>query len=146
MRFIAGLLCAMLLWQGEPARAADGEAAPVIPAAWLVEKISVEAAETEHPGLSDERVERFPEAAKPFGFQNGEWEVPESVNETGGRDLVLLVAGGLLEKPCRPRRGRAGAGRRPDQNGRHRSELKRFLTQLLEMVGATGIEPVTPPV
>lgn len=74
MRFIAGLLCAMLLWQGEPARAADGESAPVIPAAWLVEKISVDAAETEHPGVSDERVERFPEAAKPFGFQNGEWE------------------------------------------------------------------------
>jgi hypothetical protein len=74
MRFIAGLLCAMLLWQGEPARAADGEAAPVIPAAWLVEKISVEAAEAAHPGISDERAERFPEAAKPFGFQNREWE------------------------------------------------------------------------
>jgi hypothetical protein len=74
MQFIAGLLCAILLWQGGQVRAADNDAAPVISATWLVKKISVEEAETLHPGIRDERVERFPEAAKAFGFQNGEWE------------------------------------------------------------------------
>jgi hypothetical protein len=77
MRFIVGVLYAILLWPGGQASAADGvsnDSAPPIPAAWLVEKIRVEAAEAEHPGLSDERVERFPEVAKAFGFQNGEWE------------------------------------------------------------------------
>jgi hypothetical protein len=74
MQFIAGLLCAILLWQGGQVRAADNDAAPVIPATWLVKKISVEEAETENPGIADERVKRFPEVAKAFGFQNREWE------------------------------------------------------------------------
>ena len=77
MRSIALLLCAILLWQGGQTLAADGVSngsTPAIPAAWLDRKISVEAAETEHPGVSDERAARFPEAVKPFGFQNGEWE------------------------------------------------------------------------
>jgi hypothetical protein len=45
----------------------------IIPKEWLDRKISVEEAEAAHPGIRDERVLRFPEAAKPFGFQNAEW-------------------------------------------------------------------------
>ena len=86
MRSIVLLLCAILLWHGGQTLAADSVsngATPAIPAAWLDRKISVEAAETEHPGLSDERVGRFPEAAKPFGFQNGEWESLEASMQPG---------------------------------------------------------------
>ena len=77
MRSIALFLCAILLWQGGQTLAADGVsngATPAIPAAWLDAKISVEAAEIANPGVSDDRAARFPEAARPFGFQSGEWE------------------------------------------------------------------------
>lgn len=46
----------------------------VIPVEWLDKKINVVEAEASHPGISDDRVVRFPEAAKPFGFQHDEWE------------------------------------------------------------------------
>jgi hypothetical protein len=38
-------------------------------------KITVGEAEAEYPGISDDRVSRFPEAARPFGFCNREWEI-----------------------------------------------------------------------
>lgn len=47
----------------------------MIPKEWLIEKISVDAAEAAHPGISDERAERFPDLAKPFGAKNREWEL-----------------------------------------------------------------------
>jgi hypothetical protein len=81
MHFIAGLLCAILLWQAEPVRAAD--ATPAVPAAWLIRKISVEEAETEHPGINDERVQKFPDIVKPFGFENGEWEALKAQIQPG---------------------------------------------------------------
>ena len=62
----AGLACAGL------ARAADDM--PLIPKAWLDKKVTVAEAEAEHPGIKDERVQRFPDAAKPFGFKSGQWE------------------------------------------------------------------------
>jgi hypothetical protein len=86
MHFIAGLLCAILLWQAAPARAAGGvadDATPAVPAAWLIKKISVAEAETDHPGINDERVQRFPDIARPFGFQNGEWEALKAQMQPG---------------------------------------------------------------
>ena len=86
MHFIAGLLCAILLWQAAPVRAAGGvadDATPAVPAAWLIEKISVEDAEMAHPGINDERVQRFPDIARPFGFQNGEWEALKAQMQPG---------------------------------------------------------------
>ncbi len=77
MRLIAAWLCVIFLWHGEQAMAADrvsNGASTVIPREWLVEKISVEAAEVANPGVSDERVQRFPELAKPFGAKNREWQ------------------------------------------------------------------------
>jgi hypothetical protein len=77
MQFVVALLCAIALWHAEQACAADdfsNGAAPVIPTEWLIKKITVEEAEAERPGLRDERIKRFPEAAKPFGFQNPAWE------------------------------------------------------------------------
>ena len=79
MRFIVALLCAILLWPAGLVAAADkGFAdvppAPVIPATWLVKKISVEEAEAEHPGVRDERAIQSPELAKPFGFRHAQWE------------------------------------------------------------------------
>ena len=47
---------------------------PSIPKAWLKEKTTIAEVEAANPGITDDRVERFPEAAKPFGFQNREWE------------------------------------------------------------------------
>ena len=47
----------------------------IIPADWLRKKITIEEAEADNPGISDDRVSRFPQAARPFGFQNREWEV-----------------------------------------------------------------------
>jgi hypothetical protein len=77
MRFVIALLCAMLLGQGQPVYAADKapvQAAPVIPAAWLIKKISVAEAEAEHPGMRDERANQHPELARPFGALNAKWE------------------------------------------------------------------------
>lgn len=46
----------------------------MIPKEWLQEKLSVADAEAAHPGITDDRVTRFPDAGRPFGFQHGEWE------------------------------------------------------------------------
>jgi hypothetical protein len=77
MQFIAALLCAMLLWPSMPVHAADKaskQAVPVIPAAWLIKKISVAEAEAEYPGVRDERAKQHPALARPFGALNAKWE------------------------------------------------------------------------
>jgi hypothetical protein len=77
MRLIAALLCAILFAYGGAARAADdasrGATSP-IPKEWLQKIITVAEAEAAYPGITDDRAQRFPDAAKPFGFENGEWE------------------------------------------------------------------------
>jgi hypothetical protein len=86
MRLVAALLCAILLGHGGSACAADdvaNSAPPPIPKAWLDKKISVAEAEATHPGVADDRVERFPEAAKPFGFQSREWEALKAEMKPG---------------------------------------------------------------
>jgi hypothetical protein len=71
------LLCAVLLGYfglaAVPAAMAD-EATPAIPKAWLIEKVTVAEAEAEHPGIKDDRLARFPDAGKPFGFMHQAWE------------------------------------------------------------------------
>ena len=77
MRFIVALLCAILLWPAGLVEAPDkciADVAPVIPATWLIKKISVEEAEAEHPGVRDERATQSPERAIPFGFRHAQWE------------------------------------------------------------------------
>jgi hypothetical protein len=81
MFFTAVLVCASLLGVSGPAYAAD-EASP-IPKAWLDKKISVEEAEAAHPGINDDRAGRFPEAAKPFGFQSQAWEALKAAMQPG---------------------------------------------------------------
>lgn len=83
-----------------------------IPKAWLKEKTTLAEAEAAHPGIKGERAERFPDAAKPFGFQNGQWEdlkalilpgdeiwnfcsPPESWEHLAGRAGVALVRDGV---------------------------------------------------
>lgn len=83
----------------------------MIPPDWLGDAISVEEAEAGHPGITDERLKRFPEAGRPFGFQNQEWEAlkakmkpgdvlrdfrspPESWQHLAGRAGIALVRGG----------------------------------------------------
>ena len=56
---------------------------PAIPDAWLDKKISVAEAEAAHPGINDDRIERFPDAARPFGFQNREWEALKAAMQPG---------------------------------------------------------------
>jgi hypothetical protein len=46
----------------------------IIPTGWLRKKITVEEAEAEYPGISDDRLSQFPQAARPFGFMNRQWE------------------------------------------------------------------------
>lgn len=46
----------------------------MIPVAWLQEKVTVAQAEAAHPGITDDRIARFPDAGKPFGFQHQKWE------------------------------------------------------------------------
>ena len=48
------------------------EATAVIPASWLQKKISAAEAEAAYPGIKDDRVARFPDAAKPFGFRHAQ--------------------------------------------------------------------------
>jgi hypothetical protein len=94
-----------------PAAIAD-ETAPMIPKAWLIEKVTVAEAEAAHPGIKDDRVARFPDAAKPFGFRHREWEEfkvqmlpadelwtfsspPDSWGDLAGRAGVALVRNGV---------------------------------------------------
>jgi hypothetical protein len=84
----------------------------IIPKAWLKEKTTVAEADAAHPGISDDRVKRFPDAAKPFGFQNRQWEEfkalvlpgdelwtfsspPDSWEHLAGRAGVALVRDGV---------------------------------------------------
>jgi len=41
---------------------------------WLRKKVTIEEAEADNPGTTDDRVPRFPQAARPFGFLNRQWE------------------------------------------------------------------------
>ena len=86
MRLVLTLLCAISLSCAgvaslDLARAADDM--PLIPKAWLDKKITIAEAEAEHPGIKDERVQRFPDAAKPFGFKNGQWEAIKAAMQPG---------------------------------------------------------------
>jgi hypothetical protein len=75
MRLMAALLCALLLSQSVyAADKASEQTMPVIPAAWLIKKITVAEAEAEHPGANDERTKQHPELGRPFGFLNAKWE------------------------------------------------------------------------
>ena len=85
---------------------------PPIPKAWLKEKTTVAEVEAANPGITDDRVKRFPEAAKPFGFENRRWEEfkgvmlpgdeirmfsspPESWQHLAGRAGIALVRDGV---------------------------------------------------
>jgi hypothetical protein len=85
---------------------------PPIPTAWLKEKTTVAEVEAAHPGITDDRVTRFPDAAKPFGFQNRQWEEfkafvlpgdeirifsspPDSWQHLAGRAGIALVRDGV---------------------------------------------------
>jgi hypothetical protein len=77
MRFIVALSFAILLRCPAILQAADsasGGAAMQIPKAWLQNTTTVAEAEAANPGITDDRVAKYPEAAKPFGFKHGEWE------------------------------------------------------------------------
>jgi hypothetical protein len=115
MRFIAALLCTMLLWQSDPVYAADkasGQAVAVIPASWLIKKTSVAEAEADHPGMRDERAQQHPELARPFGALNAKWEAlkadmqpndelwtfsspPRTWEDLAGRAGIALVRDGI---------------------------------------------------
>jgi len=115
MRLVSGLLFAVLLGHAvlasSPA-AVVNDATPVIPNAWLEKRITVAEAEATHRGIRDDRVKRFPDAAKPFGFGNREWEElkglmmpgdqiwtfsspPDSWRDLAGRAGVALVRNGV---------------------------------------------------
>ena len=86
MRLILTLLCAISLScagivSSDLARAADDM--PLIPKSWLDKKMTIAEAEAEHPGINDERVQRFPDAAKPFGFKSGQWEAIKAAMQPG---------------------------------------------------------------
>jgi len=74
------------------------------PAGWLVEKITVAEAEAAHPGLHDERPRRFPDAAKPFGFNNEKWEALKSMMQPGD-ELWIFCSSAESWKDLAGRRG-----------------------------------------
>jgi hypothetical protein len=111
MRFAVILLCALSC--GVAAYAADDTS--MIPKEWLQKPISVAEAEAAYPGITDDRVKRFPDAAKPFGFKNAEWEAlraemqpgdqlwtfsspPASWQGLAGRSGIALVRNGAPVK------------------------------------------------
>jgi hypothetical protein len=107
VRLVLTLLCAISLSCAgvaslDLARAADDM--PLIPKAWLDKKITIAEAEAEHPGIKDERVQRFPDAAKPFGFKNGQWEAIKAAMQPG--DELWTFAS--LAKSWEDLAGRAG--------------------------------------
>src|ERR1700684_150905 len=86
MRLVVALLCAISLSCAgmacsDLAHAADDM--PLIPKARLDKKVTIAEAEAEHPVIRDERVQRFPDAAKPFGFKNGQWEAIKAAMQPG---------------------------------------------------------------
>lgn len=114
MRLVCALLSIVFVAYGglAPAGAAVvNDARSVIPKTWLQKRISVAEAEAAYPGITGERVERFPDAAKPFGFRHREWEKlkalilpgdeiwtfsspPDSWADLTGRAGVALVRNG----------------------------------------------------
>jgi hypothetical protein len=76
MRFIIALSFAILLCCPAMVQAEDSAsgAAMQIPKEWLQNTTTVAEAEAVNPGITDDRAEKYPEAAKPFGFKHGEWE------------------------------------------------------------------------
>ena len=50
---------------------------------WLRKRITITEAEADNPGISDDRVSRYPEAAQPFGFLNREWEALKAAIKPG---------------------------------------------------------------
>ena len=89
------------------------DAEDATPMEWLDRKISVSQAEAENPGIDDERVARFPEAASAFGFQHGRWTAskadlkpgdelwtfaspPEAWQHLAGRAGIALVRSGKI--------------------------------------------------
>jgi hypothetical protein len=85
VRLILTLLCAISLSCAGLACAglAHADDMPLIPKAWLDKKVTIAEAEAEHPGIKDERVQRFPDAAKPFGFKSGQWEAIKAAMQPG---------------------------------------------------------------
>jgi hypothetical protein len=86
VRLILALLCAISLSFAGMARADDNVssiAPSAIPKDWLDRKISIAEAEAEHPGIRDERAQRFPDAAKPFGFRNKAWKALKAAMQPG---------------------------------------------------------------
>ena len=102
------------------------EAAAVIPTSCLQKKISAAEAEAAYTRHKDDRVARFPDAAKPFGFRHAQWEELKAAMIPGDENLDLRQFAGILERLGRPRRRRAGARRRSHQGFDHRDELERF--------------------
>lgn len=115
---VLALVCAVAAGYGGLApnsAARAGEAVAMIPAAWLQKKISVAEAEAAYPGVNDDRSARVPDATKPFGFRNQEWNElkaamlpgdeiwtfassPESWRDLAGRAGVALVRNGVPVK------------------------------------------------
>lgn len=114
LRFLA-LVCGVAVGYGglvSTFAAVAGEAAAMIPTAWLQKKISVAEAEAAYPGVKDDRSARVPDATKPFGFAHQEWDElkaamlpgdeiwtfassPESWRDLAGRAGVALVRNGV---------------------------------------------------
>ena len=84
---------------------------PPVPKEWLQKQITIAEAETAYPGITDDRVKNFPDAAKPFGFRHAEWEAlkthmqpgdqlwtfmspPKSGEDLAGRSGIALVRNG----------------------------------------------------
>jgi hypothetical protein len=77
MRPILALLCAILLWHGEPARAADPDAGSQSPIAkeWLERQISVKDAEAGYPVINGNQLDSAPAALTlPLNTQKRKWE------------------------------------------------------------------------
>jgi hypothetical protein len=55
----------------------------MFPREWLVERITLAEAEAAHPGVRDERAQRFPDRAKPFGRLNAQWEALKAATKPG---------------------------------------------------------------
>ena len=84
----------------------------MIPLAWLQKEMIVAEAEAEYPGITDDRIARFPDAAKPFGLRHPQWEElkrdmlpgdeiwafsspPDSWADLAGRAGIALVRKGI---------------------------------------------------
>jgi hypothetical protein len=128
--------------------AIDSRYQMIIPPDWLRKKITVEEAEADNPGISDDRVARFPDAVRPFGFLNRQWETLKAEINKPRFDTALRACARArhakleMERPLSSASQQKGAESRfgwsLDRSRRREHRVPRPILKRFEDLGGRG--------